>query len=135
VILIYVVLVGLRIARYAATDSSRPVMPAALMNDEERQLFLTPQGKYTAADIAANGPQLPSEKYSGFRAVHDVNPQPGDRLCPVTRTKGNPACTWIIDGQKYEFCCPPCISEFVRAARQAPDTPTTAEAQSAPDGR
>jgi hypothetical protein len=120
VLLSLAALVGQRIVRYATFDATRHAMPAAMANDEERRLFQSPGGKYTLADIAANGNQLPSEKYRGFRAVHDYQPRPGDRLCPVTRTKANSACTWIVDGQTYEFCCPPCIAEFVDVAKRNP---------------
>jgi hypothetical protein len=29
-------------------------------------------------------------------------------------------CSWIIGGQKYTFCCPPCIDEFVKLAKADP---------------
>jgi hypothetical protein len=118
VILLFAGLVVQRVVRYATFSPRDVTMPAAVVDVEERQLFERPAGKYTAADILANGKLLPSEKYRGFRAVHDYAPQPGDRLCPVTRTKSNPDCTWIVDGQTYQFCCPPCIPEFVRKAKQ-----------------
>ena len=35
----------------------------------------------------------------------------------VTLTKANPACTWIVGGKVYEFCCPPCVDEFVTLAK------------------
>lgn len=121
VLLLFAALLAQRIGRYAAFSPERTAMPAVVGGHEERRLFQSPQGKYTLADIAANGALLPSEKYRGFRAQHDFEPQPGDRLCPITRTKGNPECTWIVDGQTYEFCCPPCIAEFVGIARQHPE--------------
>jgi hypothetical protein len=119
----FTALVVVRIARYGAHESSptTPAMPLPSGEEEERAIFLTPAGSYTAADIAVNGDAWPSQKYRGFRAVHDYQPKPGDRLCPITRTKANPACTWVIRGQTYEFCCPPCITEFVRKAKQQPD--------------
>jgi hypothetical protein len=46
-----------------------------------------------------------------------MKPKPGDKICPVTMTKANPACTWIIAGKEYEFCCPPCVDEFVSWAK------------------
>lgn len=88
---------------------------------EEERLYLTAGGKYTEADIRANGRVTASRKYAVFRAKHDVAPMPGDRICPVTRTKANPRCTWIIGGQNYEFCCPPCIDEFVQLAKNDPE--------------
>lgn len=92
-------------------------MPAALADAEELKLFQTAGGKYSLADIASNGPLPPSQKYRAFRAQHDYNPLPSDFLCPVTRTKANPNCTWIIGGESYQFCCPPCIAEFVHTAK------------------
>jgi len=90
--------------------------------DAEKTLYLTPGGKYTAADIKANGATTPSEKFKGQKSAHDMRPASGDRICPITRTKANPKFTWIIDGKEYEFCCPPCIDEFVQAAKENPDT-------------
>lgn len=50
-----------------------------------------------------------------------MNPADGDRICPVTLTKANPEFTWIIDGKSYQFCCPPCVSEFVKMAKEEPE--------------
>jgi hypothetical protein len=86
----------------------------------ERELYLTPGGVYTQADIDANGRTTPSVRYANFQARHDLNPQPGDPLCPITRTKASPDCTWTIAGCNYQFCCPPCIDEMVRLAKQQP---------------
>lgn len=98
-----------------------PAMPAKVADEAERDLYLTPGGKYTEADIEANGRHTASEKFAGFRAEHDPSPAPGSRLCPITQTKANPACSWIIGGKTYEFCCPPCVDEFVRAAKESPE--------------
>jgi len=96
-------------------------MPASVAGtDGERHLFLTPGGLYTAADIKANGSVPASEKYKDFRSAHDLRPKAGEKICPVTMTKANPQCTWIVGGKTYEFCCPPCIEEFVRTAKEAP---------------
>lgn len=102
-------------------DHPVPEMPQKIVDDAERELYLVPGGKYTRADILANGEQTASERYRGFQARHDVNPQPGDMLCPVTRTKANPDCTWIINGNAYRFCCPPCIDELVQLAKRQPE--------------
>jgi hypothetical protein len=110
-----------RIWRYATFDQQAVRMPAPVADAEERQLYSTSAGAYSLADIAANGKLFPSEKYRGFRAEHDFKPQPGDRLCPITRTKAHRDCTWIVGGQTYEFCCPPCIAEFVRKAKEQPE--------------
>jgi len=96
-------------------------MPPRAGVDEKQQLFLTPGGKYTAEDIKANGKMTAAQKYAGFRPSHDPNPKPGDKICPITDTKANPKCTWIVGGKTYQFCCPPCIEEFVRLAKENPD--------------
>ena len=95
-------------------------MPAKKGTDEERSLFLTPGGAYTAADIAANGATVPTVKYKGVRAQHDDNPKPGDKICPISKTKANPKFTWVVGGKTYEFCCIPCIEEFVVLAKENP---------------
>lgn len=107
--------------RFTVTRSAPVSMPTKVLDTEERRLYLTPGGKYTATDIAANGNQTASEKFKGFSAAHEHQTKPGDRLCPVTRTKANPACAWIVGGQRYEFCCPPCVDEFVKLAKEKPD--------------
>jgi hypothetical protein len=87
----------------------------------ERDLFLTSGGLYTAADIKANGNTVPSVKYAGIEWPHDDNVKPGDRICPVTNNKADPKCTWIVGGKEYQFCCPPCLTRFVRWAKTEPD--------------
>jgi hypothetical protein len=96
------------------------VMPTKTELDEERQLYLTPGGLYTAEDIKANGNMTGSEKFKNFKANHDIKPKAGDKICPITLTKANPECSWIIGGKKYEFCCPPCVDEFVKLAKEDP---------------
>jgi hypothetical protein len=86
----------------------------------ERDLFLTPGGLYTVADISANGNTLPSEKYKGVSWPHDDDLKPGDKLCPVTDNKADPRCEWIVNGKRYEFCCTPCLDKFVKWAKQQP---------------
>ena len=117
---VFVALVLQRIWRYTGYAPQRQSMPTMIADEAERELFQSAGGKYTLADITANGKQLPSQKYRGFRAVHDLYPQPGDRVCPITRTKASLDCTWIVAGQTYAFCCPPCIPEFVRQAKEQP---------------
>jgi YHS domain-containing protein len=95
-------------------------MPAKLGTEEERQVFLAPGGKYTAADIRANGNTVPSEKYRGIRAAHDDNPKAGEKICPISKTKANPRFTWVVGGKTYEFCCVPCVEEFVVTAKERP---------------
>ncbi|HEV7278881.1 MAG TPA: hypothetical protein VGN57_01610 [Pirellulaceae bacterium] len=110
-----------RVAFSWPPEAASPAMPAPASPDEERELYLEPGGAYTAADIAANGSKLPSEKFAGFRPQHDPSPQTGDVVCPITRTKANPQCSWVVAGRRYEFCCPPCIDEFVRLAKERPE--------------
>jgi hypothetical protein len=118
---IFVALVVHRIWRSTSFDPGTAMAADRQLSGEaERELYLTPEGKYTRADIAENGSRLPSERYRAFQARHDFNPVPGDRLCPISRTKANSECTWIINGEKYEFCCPPCIDELVRLAKERP---------------
>jgi hypothetical protein len=93
------------------------VMPEKVADEAERELYLTAGGIYTEEDIKGNGNMTASQKFKGFRAKHDMHPKPGDTICPVTMTLGNPECTWIIAGKEYEFCCPPCVDEFVAMAK------------------
>ena len=95
-------------------------MPAAVSGAEEQKLYFTPGGKYTQADIDANGKLSAGAKYRGFMSKHDMSPKPGDIICPVTFTKANPKIEWQVDGKKYLFCCPPCVDEFVRMAKEEP---------------
>jgi YHS domain-containing protein len=95
-------------------------MPAGVDADEERALYLTPGGIYTEADIKANGSVTAGDKYKGKMAKHDMKPKAGDKVCPITMTKANPKFTWIIGGKTYEFCCPPCIDEYVLLAKTSP---------------
>lgn len=96
-------------------------MPNKVADDEERELYLTPGGKYTDADIKANGNVTASVKFKGLKSSHDMFPKLGDKICPVTKTKANPQFTWVVDGKAYEFCCPPCVDEFVKMAKSTPD--------------
>lgn len=96
-------------------------MPDKVSDDEERQLYLMPGGLYTQADIKANGNVTASQRFKGFKAKHDMKPKPGDKICPVTFTKANPQCSWIVGGKNYEFCCPPCVDEFVKLAKENPN--------------
>ena len=97
-------------------------MPAAVTGAGEQKLYFTPGGKYTQADIDANGKLSAGTKFRGFMSKHDMNPKPGDLICPVTFTKANPKIHWQVDGKKYLFCCPPCVDEFVRMAKEEPDS-------------
>lgn len=92
-------------------------MPDKVADGPERELYLTAGGRYTDADIEANGNMTASQKFKGLKSEHDMKPKVGDRLCPISGTKANPKFTWIIDGQPYEFCCPPCVDEFLTSAK------------------
>jgi YHS domain-containing protein len=100
-----------------ATDHG---MPTKVADESEQKLYLTAAGAYTEADIKANGGVTASQKFKGFKAQHDLKPKSGDKICPVTMTKANPKCAWIIGGKTYEFCCPPCVDEFVALAKENP---------------
>jgi len=104
----------------AGSHAEDAAMPEKVKMDAEMELYLTPGGAYTEADIAANGHITASQKFVGFRADHDTSPKSGDRICPITDTKANPECAWIIGGQEYLFCCPPCVDEFVAKAKADP---------------
>jgi len=82
-----------------------------------RSVVLTPKGQYTWADTEAEKQGVPTEKYRELKVIHDMRPKPGDRLCPVTRAKAAPRIQWQVDGRTYLFCCPPCIVDFIEAAR------------------
>ena len=75
----------------------------SVKDEAERQLYLIPGGKLPAADFQANGSQTASHKYRGFRSVHDMHPSAGDLICPVTQTKANLHCTWIVNGSSISF--------------------------------
>jgi YHS domain-containing protein len=96
-------------------------MPDKLSDGEDKELYLTIGGRYTAADIAANGNMTAMQKFKGIKSSHNMNPAPGDRTCPISGTKANPKFTWVIDGKPYLFCCPPCVDEFVKMAKGSND--------------
>lgn len=95
-------------------------MPAKVADEAERKLYLTAGGKYTEADIKANGNVTASGKFKGIKAEHDLRPKVGEKICPITLTKANPKFSWIVGGKTYEFCCPPCVDEFVATAKEKP---------------
>lgn len=97
-----------------------PTAGARPMSASERELFLTPGGKYTAADIRANGGTSAFQKFAGYVPSHDADVKPGAPVCPISETRPDPKLTWVIGGQTYQFCCPPCIAEFVQKAKTDP---------------
>lgn len=116
-LLLMVALVAITATYFASRSTVDKRMPEKIVDSAEVELYLTPGGVYTATDIAENGNVTASEKFKGFTAQHDFAPKIGDAICPITRTKANPDCWWIIGGNKYTFCCPPCIDEFLTKAK------------------
>ncbi len=110
-----------RVGFTTAIPAHNEAMPEGLPPAEEQALYLTPAGLYTANDIAANGNVTAAQKFRGVMASHDMKPKVGDRICPITNTKANPKFTWVVNGKPYEFCCPPCVDEFVKLAKEQPD--------------
>jgi hypothetical protein len=98
---------------------AEPVMPQAAAPTEQAALYESPAGRYTEADLRANGTAPAAEKYRGILASHHLNPAAGERICPVTRTRANARFAWTVDGRRYLFCCPPCIDEFVKQAKSS----------------
>ena len=103
------------------TEAHAEEMPESLPAEEEKKLYLTAGGKYTEADIKAHGGMTATQKFKGLTSSHNMFPKEGDRVCPVTQTKANPKFTWIVDGKSYQFCCPPCVDEFVTMAKERPE--------------
>jgi hypothetical protein len=107
-----------------ATEPSRPSMSERLASPprrtkESEQLFFAPGGAYTEADVTANGDLTPYERFRGIEIVHR-DAVAGETICPVSGSRGNPAITWRIGGESYSFCCPPCIEDLVRIAKDSP---------------
>lgn len=107
-------------ALYPAGALRGAANPAAKPSGKEAALFLTPGGAYTPADVQANGNQTVSQKYPDFAASHDTKVRPGERVCPISETRPDPKLTWIVAGKTYQFCCPPCVTEFVQKAKTNP---------------
>lgn len=97
-------------------------MPTKVADAAETKLYLTPGGKYSEADIKANGNMTASEKFKGLKAEHDLKPKTGEKICPITLTKANAVFSWVVGGKTYEFCCPPCVDEFVALAKEKPES-------------
>jgi YHS domain-containing protein len=106
---------------FKSTNDAHAVEPARSALEDETKLYLTPGGKYTREDIRANGNMTAPQKFKGLRPSHDLKPKSGDKICPITLTKANPQFSWIIGGKTYEFCCPPCVDEFVARAKTMPE--------------
>lgn len=90
--------------------------------DEQRRIFLSTGGNYLDEDIRENGGLPADARWAAATPTHDHSPKTGDRLCPVSGFKAEPTFAWAIGGQKYWFCCQPCIDEFVLLAKEKPET-------------
>ena len=111
-----------RVGFTTAVEEHDNGMPAAVTGSEEQQLYFSAAGKYSEADIQANGPLSAGGKFRGFMSKHDMSPKPGEYICPVTFTKADPKIQWQVNGKKYLFCCAPCVDEFVRMAKEEPES-------------
>jgi hypothetical protein len=112
---------GMKVNIAAKVDGkpySNPVTYAA-PKKKTSQLYLTPGGIYTQADIEKNGNTTPAIKFKGIEWKHE-DKQPGDKVCPITNNKAEANCAWIVQGQRYEFCCTPCLDKFIRWAHDEP---------------
>lgn len=96
-----------------------PKGPAA-GTEKEQALFLKPGGIYTEDDIRRNGNVVPSVKFKDMEWPHDDKLKVGDRLCPITNNKADARCAWVVGGNEYQFCCPPCLTRFVGFAKTDP---------------
>ncbi len=110
-----------RVGFRSPEPADHEAMPAKRTDAAARTVFGSPGGLYTAADIQANGPKLPDEKYKGIKSKHDAEAKAGDKICPISETLANPQFTWVVGGKTYEFCCVPCVEEFVSAAKEKPE--------------
>jgi hypothetical protein len=110
-----------RLGFASASSSHGSDIPQGVSAEEERKLYLTPGGIYTEADIKANGNMAASQKFKGIMSNHNTKPKPGEKICPISMTKANPKFTWVVAGKAYEFCCPPCVDEFVKTAKEHPE--------------
>jgi hypothetical protein len=107
-----------RAADHGEESSPMPRPPDAV---KLKELYSTPGGKYTAEDIAVNGTLPAKDKFRGIVSKHNARPAVGERICPISMTKANPQFAWIVSGKVYQFCCPPCIDEFIRMAKETPE--------------
>ena len=83
-------------------------------------LYRTPGGIYTAADIKANGDVPPKVKFKGI-AHREEALKVGDKMYPISKEKASSEVTWVIAGERYEFCCPPCVERFLKLAHNEPE--------------
>lgn len=124
-------------ARHANNHNHEPGVDHEAWHKEqhaiiEKALFTEPFAKYTAADIKANGPKYPSQKFAFIPQRSDLAPIPGEPICPVTKTRANANIKWQIDGKSYTFCSSVCVEEFVFWAKEQPKKVKAPETYRAP---
>lgn len=100
--------------------ASDPTGRSRVATDLERELVLKPRAGYTQADVDAAGGAIPSTKYKNLKPGHSMRAMRGDRLCPVSRIKADSRISWSVKGTTYQFCCSPCIVDFVSLAKDRP---------------
>jgi YHS domain-containing protein len=98
-----------------------PTRRSRVATDMERELVLKPGAGYTQADVEAAGGIIPSAKYKDVSPGHSMRAMRGDRLCPVSRIKADSRISWNVMGRTYQFCCSPCIVDFVSLAKKRPE--------------
>lgn len=104
-----------------AGPAGEPAAAGPAIADPATREATTSGGLYTAADIVANGAQSPFERYarqSVDPSLQHAQVAVGDYRCPITGAKG--VLLWVVNGESYYFCCPPCIIEFVQWAKHEP---------------
>ncbi len=107
--------------RYQFAVHLPPSAPDPDAERAEAALYSAPGGKYTKDDIRTNGPTPAAQRFRGERVPHDSRPAAGERVCPVSKARASAKFPWVIGGREYLFCCPPCIDEFLSAAKSRPD--------------
>ena len=75
----------------AAPAAHVAAMPPKVADSAERTLYLTPGGRYTEADIQANGGVTASVKFKGVRAAPRRPPEARRQGLPGDRHQGQPA--------------------------------------------
>jgi hypothetical protein len=87
---------------------------------ELRRLYLTPRGKYGAADVQANGNTTAAEKFGGGQAAaHDLAPAGEGWICPVAAARAEPGVVWVVGGRDYRFCCTPAWTSSSASPRRS----------------
>ncbi|AIE87792.1 hypothetical protein OP10G_4424 [Fimbriimonas ginsengisoli Gsoil 348] len=87
-----------------------------------RELFASPGGAYTQADIELNGKVPPSERFEKVEFLYSMKPYPGQPIDPILKTKTGGAFDWYIGGKKYHFSSVATIEEFVLRAKKDPSS-------------